>query len=197
VRSYALSLPYEEAKTSEEKTYYKGLLTTPYHQFAQFGSELIAEALRRVIYWNSPNGEFRILIKNQDTNELGRTWIHYDSMVARYAAIVYLNPPDQCQGGTSFYRHRELGWDYLPDPQSTEMLQALQQTGLRWDQILEKLKDEGFDIEEKWEHVIHVPMRFNRCVIFDGRQFHARTGSFGTSLTDGRLTQNFFFDIAW
>ena len=40
-----------------------------------------------------------------------------------------------------------------------------------------------------------VPMRFNRCIIFDSRQFHARTGAFGSTAQDGRLTQNFFFDI--
>ena len=61
--------------------------------------------------------------------------------------------------------------------------------------VLETVKNDGFDVDEKWDLLTSVPMRFNRCIIFDSRRFHARTGAFGSTALDGRLTQNFFFDI--
>ena len=195
VRAVALSLPYADAKSDKEKVYYKGLLTSPYHPYAGVGIELIAQAIGRVVSLSTPVAEFRLLLARADTGDFGRTWIHSDTSAARYAAIVYFNPPDQCQGGTAFYRHREFGWDHMPDPRSHAIGQIAAETGMSFVDVLEKISADGFDIESKWDLIMQVPMQFNRCIVFDSRQFHARTGSFGTSYRDGRLTQNFFFDI--
>jgi Family of unknown function (DUF6445) len=62
--------------------------------------------------------------------------------------------------------------------------------------LLKTFEADGFEIDSKWDQLSVVPMRFNRCIIFDSRQFHARLGGFGRSNDDGRLTQNFFFDVA-
>ena len=34
---------------------------------------------------------------------------------------------------------------------------------------------------------------FNRAIIFDGRNFHASNGGFGTNIENGRLFQTYFF----
>jgi Family of unknown function (DUF6445) len=119
VRQYALSLPFKEMESSAEKTFYKGRLTEPQHGFSQMGLELIAAHLRKLIYWRMPTGEFRLIFERMKDDPHRKTWIHFDSMVTRYAAIVYLNEPEQCEGGTAFYRHRETGWDDVPDLDST------------------------------------------------------------------------------
>jgi hypothetical protein len=197
VRRYALSLRYHDADNETEKTYYKGMLTTPYHPYAEFGLGLIASTLNKIVMWGAPIGEFRLLLtKNPQANAENRaTWIHYDAMVARYAALVYLNPDPQCQGGTSFYRHRLFNWDAIPDLQSRQMADLCRTMNTDVQDVLETVKNDGFAIDEKWDLLTNVSMRFNRCIIFDSRQFHARTGAFGTTTLDGRLTQNFFFDI--
>lgn len=195
VRSVALDLPYTEAATSQEKAYYKGLLSSSFHPYAASGLALIAQLLGRVLSCNGPIGEFRLLLARQERDDFGRTWIHSDTSAARYSGIVYLNPPDQCRGGTSFYRHRELAWEYMPGPQSHMFAQVALETGMTFPELLSRITADGFETEEKWDRMMHIPMRFNRCIIFDSRLFHARTGSFGISLRDGRLTQNFFFDV--
>jgi hypothetical protein len=196
VRDYALSLAYEDAKPGKEQDYYKGLLTTPFHWFAAQGIELIGQALRHPLWWKGPIGEFRLLLRREGVDDFVRTWIHSDTSAARYSGLVYLNPPDQCEGGTSFYRHRQFGWDHMPEMSSYEMQQLASQTGLNFSEALEILTNDGFEIDDKWDLTMHIPMRFNRCIVFDGWQFHARTGSFGTSKRSGRLTQNFFFNLA-
>lgn len=196
VRDVALSLPFTEAVTNQEKAYYKGLLSSPFHPYAPSGLALIAQMFGRPLSCNGPVGEFRLLLARPEGDQLGRTWIYSDTSAARYSGIVYLNPPDQCQGGTSFYRHREFAWEHMPSPASHMFAHVARETGMTFPELLTRITADGFETQEKWDQVTHIPMRFNRCIIFDSRLFHARTGSFGTFLRDGRLTQNFFFNVA-
>src|ERR1700692_1781494 len=100
-------------------------------------------------------------------------------MLTRYAAIVYLNEPEQCEGGTAFYRHRETGLDNVPDFDSIEWHHAVSRTKKEPEALRKTSQADGFDIGSKWDQLSVVPMRFNRCIIFDSRQFHARLGGFG------------------
>jgi hypothetical protein len=195
VRQYALSLPFQEVNSVQERNYYKGKLTTQNHPFSQYGLELIARNLGKLITWPTQTGEFRLILERAKNDLYRKTWIHFDSMVARYAGIVYLNPPEQCDGGTAFYRHKETNWEVLPDFGSPSWVEATMRTGKSFDTLLETLQKDGFEINEKWDLVLQVPMQFNRCIVFDSRQFHARVNGFGNSPLDGRLSQNFFFDV--
>lgn len=198
VRRYALSLRFQDAATEDEKTYYKGMLTSPHHPYAALGLNLLTTGLNRPLSWRAPTGEFRLILAPEpnDGSEQKATWIHYDALVASYSALVFLNPDRQCVGGTNFYRHRTFGWEFLPDPGSQEMARTCGKLGRDVQEVLNTLRDDGFALEDKWDLLASVPMRFNRCIVFDSRQFHARTGTFGRTAQDGRLTQNFFFDLA-
>src|SRR6185295_8813255 len=90
VRDLALSLSYTEAATSQEKAYYKGLLSSPFHRYAASGFALISQALGRALSCSGPVGEFRLLLSKQESDDFGRTWIHSDTSAARYSGIVYL-----------------------------------------------------------------------------------------------------------
>ncbi|WP_436637088.1 DUF6445 family protein [Microbaculum sp. FT89] len=197
VREFATKLEYAENTAEAEKLYYKGYLSTADHPFAEAGLELLARRLGRVLRRNAPIGEFRLIFETEGAPADGfrKTWIHFDSSVSQYSGIVYLNPDAQCQGGTAFYRHRELGWDHMPDVASPEMAEACQRYGKTVPEFLSMITDDGFEIDSKWRQLSVVPMRFNRCLVFDSRLFHARLGGFGARQTDGRLTQNFFFDV--
>jgi hypothetical protein len=195
VRRFALSLGYMDAATARDQRYYRGAQSTTVHPYSRTGMDLISEVLRRVTYWNAPHGDFRLLRQRDPGDPRERPWVHYDSVHTRYAAIVFLNLPEQCQGGTVFYRHKEFGCDRMPERGSDVSREILSKAGITWDQLIEKIAHDGFDVEARWEEVGAVKMRFNRCVIFDSRQFHAREGGFGETKETMRLTQNYFFDI--
>ena len=54
--------------------------------------------------------------------------------------------------------------------------------------ILDLLEKDGND-PSKWEHLMMVPMRFNRLVIYRPWMWHAPAEPFGNSIENGRLMQ--------
>ena len=56
----------------------------------------------------------------------------------------------------------------------------------------ELLQRDGRDLD-KWEHLMSVPMRFNRLIIYRPRLWHSAGESFGNSPEDGRLVQVMHF----
>jgi hypothetical protein len=134
-----------------------------------------------------------------DTNIPG-SWI---------AAIVYLNLPSQCRGGTGFYRHRETGLVEI----ATDITRPVAEYMLRhkvpsvkecmarvWH--TEHVPDLGqrppFTTESNdiWELAQLVEMRFNRFVLYAGSLFHSPYVDptwFGKTPETRRLTQNLFF----
>ncbi len=110
------------------------------------------------------------------------SWVHFDRF--RWIGIVYLNLPRQCRGGTSFFTHRPTGICCWPDL------------------YLSKLKQPGFEQRvfrdmarmDRWDENLRVSMVFNRLILFDSRMFHQAPCYFGSTLQNGRLTLNVFFD---
>jgi hypothetical protein len=51
----------------------------------------------------------KVVVDNRRDEQISRknTWIHYDPY--RWTGVLYLNLPEQCRGGTGFYRHRKTG----------------------------------------------------------------------------------------
>ena len=126
---------------------------------------------------NSLHGFFRITLEG----EKGRFGVHVDATSSQWVGVIYLNTPEQCQGGTSLFRHKGLGLDRTP--QNQEELEAYGASSIR--DLLEK---DGND-PSKWEHLMMVPMRYNRLVIYRPWMWHAPADPFGNSLENGRLMQ--------
>lgn len=105
------------------------------------------------------------------------------------SAIVYLNPPEECGGGTAFYRHRETGIESLPrhpffaeDVDKSIAPIALKFGCQNLKEFAEKVvfKEEAFQVDrpiqdsnEYWELIDWVEMRYNRLVFYEGRVLHA------------------------
>lgn len=87
--------------------------------------------------------------------------VHRDST---YNVLVYLNPMEQRQGGTMFLSPK--------DPQM----------GLK-DQYEAK-----YDINQ-WNVDAVIPLKYNRCIIFDAMIPHSRVNTFGDCLDNARLIQ--------
>ena len=136
---------------------------------------------------NSANGHFRISLADdrprQDVHvDPGRDW----------AGVLYLTLPEHCQGGTSFFRHKELGIERMPSDRD-----EIKRLGFEDYEDMRNaiVYGDGHD-RSKWEVTMSLPMQFNRLVLFRSWLWHSFTENFGDTLDNGRLIQIFFFDYA-
>ena len=123
------------------------------------------------------HGKFRITL----AADASRYQVHADPTVLDWVGVVYLNLPEQCRGGTAFFRHKGLNSDRTP--MSQEELAAYGPAS-----VAELLRQDGNDAD-KWEHTMTVPMRFNRLAIYRPWLWHSSCAAFGDSLENGRLIQ--------
>jgi hypothetical protein len=112
-----------------------------------------------------------------------------------YAGLVYLNPPGQCSGGTSFWRHRLTGMQVAPDaPQPGDLSpNALVPSGPDVGDSIGYLTEST----ETWELTQVLPARYNRFVLYKSKIFHSphyNERDFGSALAERRLTQNLYLD---
>jgi len=130
------------------------------------------------------HGKFRITLDGEPSRYL----VHVDPSMLSWVGVVYLNPPEQCQGGTSFFRHTGLNSDRTPLSE-----QELRRYGPA--SIAELLQQDGND-PTKWEHLMTVPMRYNRLIMYRPWLWHSAGEAFGDSLESGRLIQLVGFQSA-
>lgn len=117
----------------------------------------------------------------------GKAKVHVDA--AHWSGILYLSRPQDCQGGTEFFRHRATNTDRAPyDDREAVALGYSSAKGMV-DEILER---DGTD-DSKWEMTQRVPMRFNRLLLLRPWLWHTAGANFGDTLENGRLVYLMFF----
>jgi hypothetical protein len=123
--------------------------------------------------------------------ELPHTWIHNDDICAKFAAVLYLNTPEQCQGGTAFWRHTILRRHDLP------MHDELKAQGIEHPEWFRQMMGNECKSLDYWEQHAFVGMQFNRIAVYPTAAFHSRYPfeGFGTTPADARLVWTAFFDI--
>ena len=113
--------------------------------------------------------------------------IHID--VSYWSGILYLSRPEDCRGGTEFFRHKRTGTDRFPLTQ--EQLSA---TGFAsFEQAHEVMVGKEGRDRSAWEPVMSVPMMYNRLVLLRPWLWHTAGPGFGTTPEDGRLVYLMFF----
>lgn len=129
------------------------------------------------------HGKFRIT----QASDIGKAKVHVDA--AHWSAILYLSRPQDCQGGTEFFRHRPTGSDRAPynDVEAATMGYANAK-----DMVGNILDSDSLD-DSKWEMTMRVPMRFNRLVLLRPWLWHTAGENFGETLENGRLVYLMFF----
>lgn len=125
-------------------------------------------------------GEFRAIRKRDELP----FYVHAHRR--QYSALVYLNLPHQCVGGTSFYRHKKTGAETL-------LMERGKKTVLN--EKAARIPMTDATDPEKWQETTRVPMVFNRLIIFNGQIFHSWSAGFGGRIQNARLTQNFDFSL--
>lgn len=150
-------------------------------------SRLVHEPVERSVI--AEHGRFRLTLA-EDEGDRGY-YVHIDSD-SHWSGILYLTPDEYCQGGTEFYRHRGHGLDrtYITD---VEAQANGYETCSKF--AIDTIQQDGNDLS-KWEHLMTVPMRFNRMVLFRPWFWHTSGISFGDSPENGRLVQLFFWRAA-
>lgn len=180
VRAEALSLDYRvEGRfpgfNSVQKIRIEGL--------DQVVSALVREPVRALETEGGSHGSCRLALAADD--EPGR--IHIDQ--SHWSGILYLSRPEDCQGGTEFFRHIPTGTDRVPMDEA-----GLKAAGYSsYDELQRDILDKDALDRSKWEHTMTVPMRFNRLVLLSPHYWHTSGPGFGDSLENGRLIYLMFF----
>ena len=184
IRRTALSLDYPEPKSppnfpgrnSRQKLLVKGI--------EEIVSGLLNEPL--VGSTRDAHGHCRISLAADDASR--RYYVHIDPP-ADWSGILYLSLPEHCQGGTEFFRHKALDSDRAPIyPHEIEALGAGS-----YPEAADRIIQRDSNDLSKWDHLMTIPMRFNRLILLRPWLWHTAGPSFGDSLENGRLVQLFFF----
>lgn len=116
--------------------------------------------------------------------------VHVDP--SNLSGILYLSRPEDCRGGTDFFRHVRTGTDRVP--MTPPELKAIGYSSYA-DMTREIIAEDGKD-RSKWELAMTVPMRFNRLVLLQPQYWHTSGPGFGDSVENGRLVYLMFFTCA-
>ncbi len=182
LRNAALQQEYPELK---EKTYFPGKNSAKrmiVEGMDRQISRLVQEPLTPTA--GTGHGRTRLALEGDQ----GTIDIHIDD--GYWSGILYLTLPEHCQAGTDFFRHKRTDMDRAPlYPEDLEKL-GYQKYGDVWDDVL------GPDTNNKsaWEHIMRVPMRFNRLILLRPWLYHTAGPGFGDSLENGRLVYLLFFN---
>lgn len=151
---------------------------------------LVSNLVHEPVMGTPGTGHCRFRIATAGAESRARLRMHVDGE-SYWSGIVYLTLPEHCRGGTEFYRHKKLGTDSAPMYDS-EVARFGSQSCVRFTQ--EIIARDSNDTS-KWEHVMTIPMRFNRCVIFRPWFWHTSGDSFGDRGENARLIQLFLFTL--
>lgn len=152
--------------------------------------EMICAITRQHLVANWPANHAHATCRLTLADDKAEAPIHVDPNYL--SGILYLSRPEDCRGGTEFFRHKRTGTDRMPNT-----LQGLRDMGYESYEELETdlLHKDGFD-RSKWEQTMVVPMRFNRLVLLNPYYWHTAGPGFGDSVENGRLIYVVFFERA-
>lgn len=183
LREAALRLDYPDQKgafpgrNSQQRLAIEGL--------AAECSRLTGEPLRPVEPLES-HSKCRITL----ANDPGRAGVHIDR--AYWSGILYLSRPEDCRGGTDFFRHKETGLDHAPLTHADAQVHGYPSAP----EMVQTILDRDTLAPDKWETTMRVPMRFNRLVLLRPWLWHTAGEAFGDGIENGRLVYLMFFASA-
>jgi hypothetical protein len=129
------------------------------------------------------HGHCRLTLKG----DRGRSGVHIDPTY--YSGILYLSRPEDCRGGTDFYRHKPTDLDRVPE--STDAIRAAGYGDIN--ALVEGVVNTDTLKPARWERSFTAPMRFNRLILFSPWMFHNSAAGFGDRPENGRLVYLMFF----
>ena len=197
VRDLVLSTPYPIWKSSETSRnfidYYdcRHFIDVPFTH-AQLMVQAIAKEVLHIDIRTHEVNLITNLFKLMSEQPLDSQPHPHDDWL-RVAAILTLNTPEECSGGTAFYRKKNPKMDFMPTAPGA------------YDKAYEKIypADEAWEdgssyfneiYEEYWERLDMLPMQFNQLVIYPGVFFHGAWHEQNAFKDYFRVNQVMFFD---
>jgi len=148
-------------------------------------SHLVGERLRP-LHPPQSHGKFRLTL----ASDVGKARVHIDP--AHWSGILYLSRPEDCTGGTDFFRHIRTGTDEAPHTP-----EVLREHGYSsFEEMHREIIERDTLDERAWELTMRVPMRFNRLILLRPWLWHTAGRGFGDSVANGRLIYVLFFQAA-
>jgi len=159
---------------------YKNIHEMPTHQLEPLLTEKLGKSA--TVGYN--------LLRINYAGENPNNAIHSDNGYEQFAGVVYLNRPEDCQGGTAFWRHKK--YDIIACPTVDE----IRSKGRRPQRVYAELQADSNEVD-KWEQIHVAEMKFNRGVFYNSRFFHSRwpLAAFGDSKENARLIIATFFNL--
>ena len=148
-------------------------------------SQLVGEPLKPMPPTQS-HAKFRITL----AGDVGRAKVHVDS--SHWSGILYLSRPEDCRGGTEFFRHLPTNSERAPYDDAELAAMGYHS---RHEMFRDVIDRDGTD-DSKWEMTMRVPMRFNRLVLLRPWLWHTAGPAFGDRPENGRLVYLMFFAAA-
>lgn len=134
------------------------------------------------------HGRFRVTLKE----DKGHAHVHVDN--SHWSGIYFLSRPEDCFGGTEFFRHISTGTDRaLLEPQDIEKLGVASREEAN--RLFQNILVNDSNDRSKWERIMTVPMKFNRLILFRPWLWHTAGPGFGDTLENGRLVYLLFFEM--
>lgn len=183
LRATALRLTYPDqqgafpGRNSLERVAIEGL--------DRYASELVGEPLKA----SGPqlsHAKCRLTL----ASDIGRAHVHIDN--SHWSGILYLSRPEDCRGGTEFFRHKATNSDHAPRNQAELDAMGFSDVAEMHRAIIER-DSKNLDA---WDQVMNVPMRYNRLVMLRPWLWHTAGIGFGDSVENGRLVYLMFFTLA-
>ena len=147
-------------------------------------SRLLAEPLRGITAGLS-HGKCRVTM----AADKGRARVHTDP--SHWSGILYLSRPEDCRGGTQFFRHIRTQSDRAPVSAAELAAMGYASQDEAHADIIER---DSLD-ENAWELTMEVPMRFNRLLLLRPWLWHTAGPAFGDRLDNARLVYLMFFQV--
>lgn len=223
VREIALSLPSEPPQNSHPgvqsrlKTDLTAIHGIAWKYVAHEFGYSVEQSISRSLF---PGFAFMRINRPPDQLTIHQSRPHADPV--RVAGVIYLNPVEQCRGGTAFYRHRATGVEecvlprnkndvfeqtFMKRAQERGVFQSYQnycQTMFRLPYMefirsilttMPRVKNYPTDSDQDWELTHKIDMKFNRFICYPGFLIHSgyyQHDWFGVETNQQRLTQNVF-----
>jgi hypothetical protein len=149
---------------------------------AQYISGIVGERLRQIEPLGS-HAKFRSTLAADE----GRGKVHVDP--GYWSGVLYLSRPEDCRGGTDFFRHRRTNTDRRPMNEQELAALGYKSIDEAHQDIIER---DGLD-DSAWETTMSVPMRFNRLILLRPWLWHTAGAGFGDRLENGRFVYLMFF----
>lgn len=169
VRRTALAEPFVKMHSAGLRTERRFLHLAPYRERFE------AILGRKLTNWddNDANGRFQVCFATDA--------VPYHTDTQSMAGVLFLTPNAPVGAGLSLMRGRRGGLRRRsPDP---ALMRLTFGDGAEFDRT-------------RWDEIDRVGNLYNRLVLFDAQLAHGASTYFGSTVEDGRLFQNFFFNLA-